>query len=387
LIQALLDETRGSHRQSLAGCEQSQREPFGAVRRLIEAELLEYEKANASERLRAIGRFRIAAAGVAPVLRLLSAKISHVLRPQAHARFEDAGTVSDEALAAFLSRLLDDGRARLLIIDDAQWLDAGSRRVLGHLTGSKVSNILYVLAGRDDAASWPSFSRLLRTLDLERTWELVLDPLGEEQTSEFLGSYLGTTRIDEELLRYVHGVSDGTPLGVLQIVHSMLEAGALVPFWGSWRFDSAMAARLDLPRGSLELLLRRLRHLDEGTVELLEMAAIVGMTFDPALLDRASGQGSEAIASLLAEARRALLVEPVEAGYRFFHDAVREALLLRLTTEEQRALHQRVAEALDDPKPSSGARGSADDGDGALLHLDLEARKVRRPGRPHNSTV
>jgi signal transduction histidine kinase/CheY-like chemotaxis protein/tetratricopeptide (TPR) repeat protein len=372
LIRALLDQTRTTHRHLLAGCEQSQREPFGAVRKLVEGELLEYERASASERLRAIGRFRNAATGVAPVLRLLSAKISHLLRPQVHAPVEDAGTVSDEALAAFLSRLFDEGQPRLIIIDDAQWLDAGSRRVLGHLAGSKVSNILYVLAGRDDAASWPAFSRLLRTLDLERTWELVLDPLGEEQTGEFLRSYLGTTRIDDELLRYVHGISDGTPLGVLQIVHSMLEGGALVPFWGSWKFEAVVAARLELPKGSLELLLRRLRYLDDATVELLEVAAVVGMTFEQLLLERASASSSEVISSLLAEARRGMLVEPTETGYRFFHDAVREALLLRLSVEELRALHQRIAEALDDPTPPLRPAESVAEGGGAFIRLDLE---------------
>jgi signal transduction histidine kinase/CheY-like chemotaxis protein len=153
----------------------------------------------------------------------------------------------------------------------------------------------------------------------------------------------------------------------------MLEGGALVPHWGSWKFEATTASCLELPKGSLELLLRRLRHLDDSTVELLELAAVIGMTFEPVLLERAGTCSKQVITSLLAESRRAMLVEPTETGYRFFHDAVREALLLRIGSGDLKALHQRIAEALDGliDAVSVEPAENASDGNDALVHLEL----------------
>jgi hypothetical protein len=42
-----------------------------------------------------------------------------------------------------------------------------------------------------------------------------------------------------------------------------------------------------------------------------------------------------------------MLIQPSGSGYRFFHDSVREALLVGLEPDELRSIHQKLAEALD----------------------------------------
>ena len=362
LMQALLEETASSHRSIVAGGEQSQPEPLSVIRRLIEEQLAEYERLAPSDRLRAIGRFRTLAAGVAPVLRLLSPRISHVLRGEPAHPHEGRAAVSDEALAEFVARLLDAAPPRILIVDDVHWLDAGSRRVLAHLTASKAPPVLYVLAGRDDAESWPDFARMLRTLDTQRLWEVALDPLDEQRTAQILDTYLGGTpsiagtgslrepaqQASSDLLRFVMSVADRTPLGVFQVLHSMLDSGALVPHWGSWQLDSAIAASLELPRGSVELVGRRISELPELSVSVLTHAAVVGMECSEPLLTRVCQLSELDLGLALSEARRAMLVTAGDEGLRFVHDSMREALLARLDPNELATIHQSIAEALDD---------------------------------------
>jgi eukaryotic-like serine/threonine-protein kinase len=359
LMQALLEETASSHRSTVAASEQSQSEPLGAIRSVVEGELAAYERLSPSARLQAIARFRSLAAGVAPVLRLLSPRLAHLLRTGEVSRPNDeAGLVSDEALAEFVARLLGDGPPRILVFDDVQWLDAGSRRVLSHLTAKRSPRVLYLLAARDDSASWADFARTLRTLDMERIWEVALDPLDEEKTAQLLSAYLAVEQAGDDLLRFVLSVGNGTPLSIFQVLHTMLESGALVPHWGTWKLDPAITANLELPKGSVELLARRIAALPAATVAVLTTAAVVGMECSQRLLARACDLSEVDVNLALGEARRAMLVTATETGHRFVHDSVREALLARLDPAGLASIHQSVAEALDDDGEGRAAERS-----------------------------
>ncbi|MDQ2642901.1 MAG: response regulator [Myxococcota bacterium] len=358
LTRTFLKSVRGPATHWAVTCDQSEHEPLGIVRKFIELQLEEYDARSQSDRLRAIARFRDLARDVGPLLRLLSARISHVLRGgTTREQNESTAIVSEEAVAEFLARLLSEGPHRIVLVDDAQWLDAGSRRVLGHLSSNASPRMLYLFSGRDDPSSWPNFGRLLRSLEMARVWELVLDPLDQEQTRELIKSYLGAEQLNEELLRYVVSVADGTPLGAMQVVHSMLEAGALVPYWGTWKFDLSSASRLELPKGSLELLALRIHNLDVKSLGILTIAAVIGREFGVDLLVRAADTGAEELAEVLAEACRSMLIEALPTGYRFSHDSVREALLARPSPGELQEANQDVAEAID---AATGAGASTD---------------------------
>jgi predicted ATPase len=235
----------------------------------------------------------------------------------------------------------------VIVVDDVQWLDPGSRRVLGHLSDSKESRVLYVLAGRDDAASWPALSRLLRSLDAERLWEVSLEPLDEEHLAELLRTYLHAEHADEDLVRHVSTLADGTPLGAIEVLRSLLDGGALLPHWGRWKFDATIASRLELPRGSVELLIRRTHVLAASTISTLTVAATIGMSFREELLAASSSVSPFELSASLAEGRQSLLIETTADGYRFVHDAAREAILAGVSPERLSEVHQRIAEALD----------------------------------------
>jgi len=357
LVREFIEQVSDTHGSLTLQCELARREPFGVLRKLLEQLLSELDEKPPAERLKAVARFRSLGAGVAPLVRSLSSRLAQVLR--------DAGTpmtngalpvVSHEALADFVAQLLSAMDHRVLVVDDTQWIDTGSRRVLGHLTALDVQRHLLVLTSRDDRVSWPALERLLRSLDVDRVWELSLGALDDDQTASLIRSYLASDSVDSELLRYVSSVSDGTPLGALEVLRSMLEGRALIPYWGEWKFDGTAASNLHLPLGSIELLKRRTEQFDPGRQGLLTLAAVLGASFGEEMLQRASGAEPDEIAATLAEARRAMLVETVGPGrHRFLHDSVREALLERAGPDKLRSLHQRAAVALDPPNDPEGA--------------------------------
>jgi signal transduction histidine kinase/ActR/RegA family two-component response regulator len=349
LLQHFLEEIAAEGRHAYAvSCEPSTLGPFRLVRELLESHLGEYETLPPAKRLAKIGAFREHAGAAAPLLRVLSPRLARVFADApALPRLEGVEHVFAESIAELLERLLADDAPVTVVIDDVQWLDAGSRRVVVRLVDRAPTGVMFLLAARDDADSWAGVERLMRSLEPERVWELPLDPFDEERVHGLARAYLGEERLDAELLRYITGLSDGTPLGVLETIRSMLDGGVLTPYWGTWRFDREAAQQIGLPRGSLELLSRRFDELSSNGVELLTAGAVIGTRFDDELVGRVAELGATAVRNLLADARRAILVEPDGRGHRFVHDAVREALLARLEPAQASVFHERVAEALD----------------------------------------
>ncbi len=392
LLRQYLEEVATEGRPSYAvACEPSALAPFRVVRELLEAHLSEYAGLLPAKRLAKLSDFREHAGAAAPLLRALSPRLARLFSDAPTLpRVEGAEHVFAESIAQLLERLLNQDAPAMVVIDDVQWLDAGSRRVLVRLMDRAPSGVLFVFATRDDTESWSAIERLLRGFPSERVWELPLDAFDEERVHQLTRAYLGDDELDADLLRYVTGLSDGTPLGVLETVRSMLEGGVLTPHWGSWRFEREAAQRMGLPRGSLELLSRRFEQLSSDGLALLVVGAVIGTAFEDEFLSDVSGLPVATVQRRLGDARRALLVEAGPTGHRFVHDAVREALLARTPREQRVELHQRVAEALDRGIVAisrSSAAAEPVSVDGILRALDADGVTPGTDGSQERETV
>jgi tetratricopeptide (TPR) repeat protein len=97
------------------------------------------------------------------------------------------------------------------------------------------------------------------------------------------------------------------------------------------------------PMGALVL-----RGLGQGATAALTRVAVLGAEFDTDEFVAMSGAGEERAYALLDDALAAGAVEPTDAGYRFRHSLVRDALLEGLPPHRLLPLHRRAAQALRD---------------------------------------
>src|SRR6185369_3121531 len=138
-----------------------------------------------------------------------------------------------------------------------------------------------------------------------------------------------------------------TPLEIQEYLAAVVDAGALVPYWGQWQLDTAGLDRIALPGDLRTLLLRRLDGLSERGRTLLTAAAVIGTRFPAALAVAASAVGPAVARRLLAEAAAHGAVRHQDGGYAFAHDQLRSALLDAADPALVRDVHQRLAERLD----------------------------------------
>jgi eukaryotic-like serine/threonine-protein kinase len=253
------------------------------------------------------------------------------------------------ALAALLTGIARGGRGTLLLVEDVQWLDAAGRRVLGELAADLPQvPLLVVLTGRDDARA-AATAGAARALGPALAADLTLAPLEPAELLDLLADMLPGLDRGSRLAALLAARANGSPLVALEYLRGIVEAGLLRPHWGGWELDEAAVDRLDLTGRAADLMLSRIRDLGTGTRALLTMAAAAGERIEPAVIAAACEAEPGAVRDALALAAGRGLVEAREGGgYAFVNHNIRGGLLAAAGETGAAALHQRLAEVLDD---------------------------------------
>ncbi len=151
-------------------------------------------------------------------------------------------------------------------------------------------------------------------------------------------------RPDQELVEAVSSLSAGNPFFAAEIVRTLASEGEL---GGAL---SVPATQLPLPSGVRDAIARRIASLPDVAQQVLSVAAVIGLEFRVATVQRAGDFEREALLEVIDQALEAGLIEPRPAAatvFRFSHGLVRETLYADLSTVERGRLHRAVGEAME----------------------------------------
>ncbi|MBN1170699.1 MAG: diguanylate cyclase [Micromonosporaceae bacterium] len=320
--------------------------PFALVRSVVNQHVETINSRSGTDRDDRLLRLQEAVGDVAGVLARMCPHLAASLAGAADspAPAGDGGQY-ERALAGFLGALAASEGGALLCIDDLQWCDEASRRVLRQLALKLPGTPLLVTATvGTEAGSTPDE---LVAMARDR---LSLGPLTQPEAAALLAAQLGSLTVPDRLVTQLWARTGGNPLAVREYAHAMLDAGLLRPAWGTWSIDEEGLRGLSLKDDVTDLILHRLTWLDEDARQWLTVAAVVGAQFDPLLIGEVGGiAGADALAALAAAASRHL-IEPVPGGqYAFVHYRIRDALLAEVETDPGalRRLHRKIAERLE----------------------------------------
>jgi hypothetical protein len=326
-------------------CHERESVPYKALDDIID------RIADRLQRLRPDERDAIVPAGIdalARVFPVLGRVASLTLGPGAGETLVDDHELRSRAFAALrdlLGRLR--GRSPVVItIDDLQWADRDSVALLLELLRPPTPPpILFVFghrSERDDGA--PPLRSLIAGLRSERAahrlHELALAPLPGEDCVRLARLLLGADRTPEQVqASAIARESQGSPLFVAELVRyahrRRIEGTPASLAQEIPRLDDAIAARIDdlspPARSLLEIVAVAGRPVEQG----LALTAALGRDRDARALDalrdehlvRTHGVGDR---------------DPIEPS----HERIREHLLRRLASDELRARHLALAEAL-----------------------------------------
>jgi DNA-binding CsgD family transcriptional regulator len=270
---------------------------------------------------------------------------------------------------AVLSLLSEAGEHEplLCLVDDAQWLDDASARVLAFVARRLLAErVAMVFAAREPLEALEGFAAVQ------------IGPLGRRDARALLDSVL-PARLDERVLEQIVTETGGNPLALLELPRGLTPAQLA----GGFGLPGALplSARIE------QSFDRRLARLPRDARRLLLLAA-AEPTGDPALVWRAADLlGIPESAADLVESEGLLLLGPQVA---FRHPLVRSAVYAAVEPNERREIHRALAQATDpklDPDRRAWHRSQAAIGPDEDVAAALERSAARAQARGGSAAV
>ena len=269
----------------------------------------------------------------------------------------DLGAVAFRALAA--------ERPLAVLIDDLQWADDDSLRLIRYVVRSDGASPIFLMftIRPEELAVVTEAVNLIADMDrIGLLRRLRVNRLTQTETGELLTRALGGP-VDPRGVAVMHQQAEGVPFIVEEMAQAYRDGGMIQEIDGTWRL-AGNAERL-VPSAVRTLISRRAAHLPSDTTALLADAAVLGRHFslkdlreiELRLEDLDGEQGD--LARLLEPAVTAGLLTEHEEGsaadYSFQHEQVRDFAVATLTPTRRRAIHAAIVTLLlsGDPSPAS----------------------------------
>jgi class 3 adenylate cyclase/tetratricopeptide (TPR) repeat protein len=256
-------------------------------------------------------------------------------------------------------------RPVVLVFEDLQWAETTFVDLILHMAKESTGwSILLICVARPEFIEahprWAARRRNAATLSLE--------PLTLADCGLLLSNLLDGREIDGAIRDQITDAAAGNPLFAEEMLSLLMEQGRVVELQGRWVAPQGLGA-ISAPPTIAALISSRLDGLPRSERTVLELASVVGLTFDVATVE-ALCEPVESVVEPLSALVAKEFVQPPELGHDrarfvFRHALIRDAAYAGLGKERRARMHMRLADWL-----THGERWAGDSAELIGYHLE-----------------
>lgn len=251
-------------------------------------------------------------------------------------------------IALGLLRAEAESAPLLIALDDLQWADEASTRLLDHIAQRLIQlPVLICTAYRPEAQNWLSAGTAASTV--------ALTELADDASLELLETLLPTTpHMPDHLKRLILEKAHGNPLFIEEVAHALIENYLELDAESGTYRTRADLEQIEIPDTVSRVILSRLDRLDEASRNVLRVASVIGREFESWLLSEVYPYRStrEELNRRLDDLAERDLLEELhpELDYLFRHILTREVAYESLLYADRRGLHRGIGQCIEEQR-------------------------------------
>jgi predicted ATPase/tRNA A-37 threonylcarbamoyl transferase component Bud32 len=285
-----------------------------------------------------------------------------IIGPQPAAVIVDSKEIKnrfDLMFQRFIRIFMHKDHPLVIFLDDLQWADAASLRLIEIIMSSNEDNLFLICAYRHNEVN-PSHPFMTVLEDIKNkgvaTRKIKLAPLSQSHLEKLIEETLhcrGGAKV-KELARHVISKTGGNPFFTNEFIMA-LYSEELLNFdhhKGEWKWSIDEVKSMAMTDNVVELMTSKLKKLDLPTQNILKIAAATGNQFTLEMLTSIAGESSIEIEEMLFSALENGLIIPAYGShsslggievsnieYKFSHDRIQQAAYTLIKQEIRPKFH------------------------------------------------
>jgi tetratricopeptide (TPR) repeat protein len=231
-------------------------------------------------------------------------------------------------------------RPYVLILEDWHAADALSRELLEYLQRNMGKQpVLRILATRQPPEQRPDWMRDCEVLPVE--------PLDAASVRRVAAAVLSQDAVADTFVATLSQMSEGNPFHIQRLLDHLVRQEVLTLSQQGWE-TSIPVDPSRMPRDLQGLLLRKLAELPEDAILVARIAAVLGWTFDLALVEEVTGFSDDRLLDAVdALLRQGVWVQGDDRKVAWSQALFKDVVYESFTPEHRTAMHAKVALSLE----------------------------------------
>ncbi|MGA7952728.1 MAG: AAA family ATPase, partial [Gloeobacterales cyanobacterium] len=283
----------------------------------------------------------------------------------------EAQNLFNRVFQSFVNVFAQANHALVLFLDDLQWADEASLKLIQMLMSSDECQYLYVIGAYRDNEVSPTHPLTLMLEEIRkasvRLHQIHLNPLNCSCVEQLVAETLRRS-VEEvkSLAKLILAKTQGNPFFINQFLKSLYKEQLLSFDYirGYWQWNLEQIQAQNITDNVVEFMAVKIQKLETNTQEILKQAACIGNQFDLQTLATVGEKPLHEVALVLwpaiseglvlplsktyklAELDIQDLAETLSVEYKFAHDRIQQAAYSLISNTEKIAIHGRVGEFL-----------------------------------------